>query len=182
MYESYTPLSAPPGSKAALEAIEERIGFVPNLAGTMAGSPTLVTGFEQLQATLRSTTLTGAEREVVGLTVSHVNNCPYSMAVHSTFGLKQGLAPDVVAALRAGLPLPDQRLQVLHEFALAQVRGGGHVEPAYEHAMEVAGYSEEQVLEVIAQVGYTCIANWVANLCNPALDEAFVAQRWLAAG
>jgi hypothetical protein len=30
--------------------------------------------------------------------------------------------------------------------------------------MEAAGYTDQQVLEVIAQVGYTSLANWVANL------------------
>ncbi len=182
MYEVFTTASAPPGSKAALEAIEQRIGFVPNLAATMAGAPALVRGFEHLQDVLRSSTLTGAEREVVGLTVSHANTCPVSMAIHSTFALKQGLAPAVVVALRAGLPPADERLRVLHEFALALVEDRGHFDRARERAMEAAGFTPEQVLEVIAQVGYTSLANWVANLCDPPLDEAFTPQRWSPAG
>jgi alkylhydroperoxidase family enzyme len=103
------------------------------------------------------------------------------MAVHSTFALKHGLAPAVVAALRAGLPLPDERLQELHGFAGAVLRERGYVEAARQHAFEAAGFTPEQMFEVIAQVGYTCLANWVANLCDPPLEEPFQPQHWSSA-
>jgi uncharacterized peroxidase-related enzyme len=178
MFEIHTVESAPAGSKAALEDVRERIGFIPNLAATMGGAPALIEGFGHLQAVLRDTSLSGAERELVGLTVSHANTCAYSMAAHSTFAARHGLPAEVVNALRAGLPLPDERLQVLHEFALDLVRNRGH---ATTQKMEAAGYTDQQVLEVIAQVGYTSLANWVANLADTPLDDAFKPQYWSSA-
>jgi AhpD family alkylhydroperoxidase len=74
----------------------------------MGGAPALIEGFGHLQAVLRDTSLSGAERELVGLTVSHANTCAYSMAAHSTFAARHGLPAEVVNALRAGLPLPDE--------------------------------------------------------------------------
>jgi AhpD family alkylhydroperoxidase len=171
----HTADSAPEAARPALAALAERIGFIPNLAATMAGSPVLLTGFGGLQETLRTSTLTGAEREVVGLTVSHENACRYSMAAHSVFAGAQGVPGDVVAALRAGTPVPDAKLAALHEFTLAVLRERGHVEA---EALRAAGYTDEQLFEVIAQIGYTSIANWVANLCDPPIDAAFAAQAW----
>ena len=176
MFEIHTVESAPAGSAAALADVQQRIGFIPNLAATMGGAPTLIEGFGHLQNALRETSLSGAEREVVGLTVSYANTCAYSMAAHSTFGLKQGLDEKVVSALRAGLPLPDERLQVLHDFTRDLLRN-----QATTQKMEAAGYTTQQILEVIAQVGYTSLANWVANLADTPLDDAFKPQYWSSA-
>ncbi|MPZ82408.1 MAG: carboxymuconolactone decarboxylase family protein [Actinophytocola sp.] len=162
--------SAPSASRPVLAELEQRIGFIPNLAATMAGSPVLIGGFGQLQQTLRATTLTGAEREVVGLAVSHENDCPYSLAAPAVFAAGQGAAPDVILAARSGRPLPDARSQALRKFAVAVLRDRGR---APVDAFLTAGYTVAQAYEVITQVGYTSIANWAANLCDTPIDDAF---------
>jgi alkylhydroperoxidase family enzyme len=93
---------------------------------------TPLAGFGGLQESLGRSTLSGVEREVVGLTVSRENTSRYSMAAHSAFATKSG----------------------------------------------AAGYTGEQVFEVIAQIGYTSIANWVANVCDTPLDGPFQALAW----
>jgi uncharacterized peroxidase-related enzyme len=174
----HTADSAPEGARPALSALEQRIGFIPNLAATMAGSPVLINGFGGLQEALRGTTLTGAEREVIGLTVSHHNACRYSMAAHSVFAKGQDAPDDVVTALRSGSAPPDVTLRALHEFTLAVLRERGHVPAAQVGALREAGYTGEQLFEAIAQIGYTSIANWVANICDTPVDDAFQAQVW----
>ncbi len=158
-------------SRPALDAIRERIGFVPNLAATIAASPVALEGFGALQAGLRKTSLSPLEREVAGLAVSFENDCAYSMAAHSTFAVGAGAAPDVLAALRAGQPLDDPRLEVVRRFAVALIRDRGHRRDAF-------GLSPEEQLEVTAQVVYTTFANLVANLADPPVDEPFAAQEW----
>jgi hypothetical protein len=59
--------SAPDGSKQPLVSLQQGLGFIPNLAATMAESPTLIEAFIRLQQSLSRSTLTGVEREVVGL-------------------------------------------------------------------------------------------------------------------
>ena len=51
-FEIHTIDSAPVNSTAALRALQQGLGFVPNLAATMAGSPAPVCGFVDLRATL----------------------------------------------------------------------------------------------------------------------------------
>jgi uncharacterized peroxidase-related enzyme len=176
----HTAESAPPGSKEPLAALRQRIGFVPNLAGTMASSPTLIDGFVRLQALLQATSLTGLEREVVGLTVSFENACSWSMAAHSTFARAQGASDEVLAALRSGKELPDAGLQALHAFTRALLRSRGHLDPAEVEALRKAGYTTEQAFEVVAQAAFTSMANWAANLADPPVDEPFEPQRWAA--
>ena len=166
MFTIHTEETAP-----ALASIRERIGFVPNLAAVIAGSPTALECFGGLQRGLRGTTLSPLEREVAGLAVSFENDCAYSMAAHSTFAVGAGAAPDVLAALRAGEPLDDRRLEAVRRFAVALVRDRGH-------QREDFGLSAEEQLEVATQVAYTTLANLVANLADPPVDEPFAAQEW----
>jgi uncharacterized peroxidase-related enzyme len=177
----HTTTSAPDGARDALAHLEQTIGFVPNLAATMAGSPVAIEDFVGMQSALRASALTPVEREVVGLTVSLESTCEYSMAAHSTFAQKLGAPDDVVAALRTGAPLPDSRLEALHAFVLAVVRERGHVADGETRALLDAGFSTEQLLEVLTQVAYTTLANLVANLAGTPIDAAFEHQRWVAA-
>jgi AhpD family alkylhydroperoxidase len=174
----HTAESAPAGSKEPLALLQQRIGFVPNLAGAMAGSPTLIDGFVGLQQRLQASSLTGLEREVVGLTVSFENACTWSMAAHSTFAAAQGASAEVLAALRSGRELPDARLAALHAFTRRLLRNRGHLDAGEVEALGKAGYTTEQALEVIAQAACTSMANWAANLADPPVDKSFQPQRW----
>jgi len=176
----HTTQSAPAGSADALDALERNIGFIPNLAATIAGSPTAMTAFVAMQSALRGSGLSALEREVVGLTVSHENASPYSMAAHSTFAAKAGAGDELLDALRAGEPLPDGRLEALHEFALAVLRGAGRVGDDALDAFSAAGYSPESALEVVTQIAYTTMANLVANLAGTPVDAAFASRAWKA--
>lgn len=169
----HTVESAPDGSAEALKGIESRVGFVPNLAATMAGSPVLVTAFGDMQPTLGRSTLTGLEREVVALTLSHANTADYPLAAHGRFAVMQGGSPELVDALCAGGTLTDARLDALATFTRVMIQTRGHVPTPALDAFLAAGYTAENVLEVVAQLGYTTMANLVANIAGPPIDEAF---------
>jgi AhpD family alkylhydroperoxidase len=166
----HTASSAPEAARAPLATLEQNIGFIPNLAGTIAGSPVALGGFVGLQSQLRAAQLSPLEREVVGVTVSRANASPYSLAAHSAFAARAGAAPETVAALRAGEPLGDLRLEALRAFTAAVLDEHGHVdaEPLLD-----AGYSREQALEALTQIAYTTFANLVANVADTPVDAAF---------
>ncbi len=153
-----------PGSGDTLTALERNIGFIPNLAAAIGASPTAISGFVGLQTALRGSTLSGLEREVVGVTVSRFNDCAYSLAAHSKFARSNGGDDALVAALVAGEPLADERLESLRAFTVALLEQRGHT------STELA---PEEALEVIAQVAYTTFANYAADVSGAAIDAAF---------
>ncbi|UBU15902.1 carboxymuconolactone decarboxylase family protein [Nonomuraea gerenzanensis] len=179
VFTVHTVESAPEASRQPLDELRQRVGFVPNLAGHLAGSPVAIDAFNQLQRALRHSTLTAAEREVVGLTVSVANRCAWSVAAHTAFAEGAGLAPEVIEALRAGKDdLTDERATALCAFTRAVLRSGGLVGEAEPAGMLVAGFSPEQVLEVITQAAFTSMANWVANVIGTPLDAALASRAW----
>ena len=155
-----------PGSAETLQALERNVGFIPNLAAAIAASPTAIDGFVGLQTALRGSTLTGLEREVVGVTVSRFNDCAYSLAAHSKFARMNGGDDELVAALVSGSPLADERQEALRTFTEALLNERGHVS---------SDLDPETALEVIAQVAYTTFANYAADVSGAAIDDAFVA-------
>jgi len=148
-------------SDAPLRELEQRMGFIPNLAGAIADSPVAIASFVAQQGALRQTSLTPLEREVVGITVSAENDSEYSLAAHSAFARKAGGSDALVAALRAGEPVDDPRLRSIQDLTLALLRDRGHVPP------------HDDALEVITQIAYTTLANYVANVKRPPIDAAF---------
>lgn len=153
------------GSRQTLAELERNIGFIPNLAAAIAASPTAIAGFVGLQTALRSSRLSGLEREIVGVTVSRFNDCAYSLAAHTTFARKQGGDDALVAALVAGEPLSDPRHEALRAFALALLEQRGHADRG--------DLDPETALEVVAQVAYTTFANYAADVSGVAIDAAF---------
>ena len=131
----HTTGTAPEASQEALRLLEQNIGFIPNLAATIAGSPVAL----QAQSALRGSTLSPVEREVVGVTVSYANRSAYSMAAHSAFAIAVGASADVLDALRSGSELPNERLQALHAFAAGLLSNGGHADEAEVAAFLDAG-------------------------------------------
>jgi uncharacterized peroxidase-related enzyme len=180
-FQIHTIDSAPANSAAALRALERGLGFVPNLAATMAESPALVCGFADLRKTLAGGELTGVEREIVALATSIENDCDYCMAAHSTFALMQDADEGAVAATRGGDAPDDARLGALYRFARQLVALRGHISETETQTLLNAGYSKAAVLEVVAQVGFTTLANLAHNISDAPLDAAFEPQTWAKA-
>ena len=180
-FKVHTPESAPSESVPALRTLEQGLGFVPNLAATMAESPTLIRGFVDLRKTLAGGELTRVEREIVALAVSLENDCDYCMAAHSTFALMQNAEEDAVASARAGDPPADPKLGALYQFARSLVQKKGHVADDETQALLDAGYSSSALFEVVAQVGHTTLANLAHSISKAPVDSAFVPQQWNAA-
>jgi uncharacterized peroxidase-related enzyme len=181
-FQIHTLQTAPAEAIPALRALEQGLGFVPNLAAAMAESPALITGFVDLRKTLAATgTLTGIEREIIALAVSIENNCDYCMAAHSTFALMQNAAEEAVTAARAGDAPEDPRLAALYRFARTLVAKNGHVSGEDTQALLNVGYSRSAVLELVAQVAHTTMANLAHSISHAPVDQAFAPQVWPAA-
>lgn len=175
----HTVPSAPPASQPLLQRLQEQVGFVPNLAATMAESPTLLEAFLNLRAVAARGGLDPVAREIVSIAVAFETGCDYCVAAHSTFALKQGAAEGTVEAVRTGRPPADARLRALASFARAVARRSRDVrERAGDLLAE--GFSQAQLLDVLAVIAVPMLAGSVHQLAGVALDAAFQPQEWAA--
>jgi uncharacterized peroxidase-related enzyme len=174
----HSETTAPEGSREMLAAVSKGLGFVPNLMGVLAGAPAALEAYLTLSKLFDSTSLTTAERQVVLLSVSFENGCDYCMAAHSGLALMQGVPGDVVGALRDGTPISEARLEALRTFTASVTRRRATVPEAEVEAFIAAGFSRQQLLEVLVGVTQKTLSNYVNHLAHTPLDAAFKAHQW----
>jgi len=172
----HTAPTAPPASQKLLSGLQEQVGFIPNLAATMAGSPALLQAFLGLRQAAGATSWDPVSRELLSIAVGVEAGCRYCVAAHSTFARKSGASPEAVEAARSGKPLPDPRLESLVAFARAVVRRQGVRARAEELAK--TGIGPAQILDLLALIAVPALAGMVAELTEVELDTAFRPQAW----
>jgi uncharacterized peroxidase-related enzyme len=177
-FKLHTIQSAPVGSRPALERLSKEVGFLPNLAATMAESPTMIEAFVATRSAWRSGTLSALEREVVALVTAFDAGCAYCMAAHSTFAKRAGASDAVLDALRAGELPTDRKLAALATYARQVVRGRGQIAIEEMREFARAGFTHAQALEVFAGVAMTRLSSQAYYLAGPPIDDAFSAQAW----
>src|SRR5579859_4625383 len=101
-YPIYTIDTAPEGSKPALRQLQQTFGMIPNIAGAMAESPSLMAGFVPLFQQVHLSHLTEAQIQTLLLTNAVTNACTWAVAFHTALALKQGVTEADVQAIRQG--------------------------------------------------------------------------------
>src|SRR6266516_1545018 len=127
-FTQYTIANAPDASRPLLEQVDKALGFVPNLYATFAESPALLQGALGLDAGLDKGALSGVERQLVKIAVSTENGCTYCVAAHSTIAGMLKARPEIVNAVRTGVPVSDAKIDALVRFTRAVVRNKGFVQ------------------------------------------------------
>jgi len=164
-----------------LRGTESSLGFVPNLFGVLAESAPALTAFAALNAQFAKSSFSPTEREIIELTVSTENQCGYCVAGHTAFAAMQGVDEGIVQAVREGKPILDQRLEILSRFTRALVRERGMVSKREIERFLDAGYTQQQLLEVILGICVKVFSNLTNNAIGIPLDDAFAPYAWQAA-
>lgn len=174
----HTLETAPNESKEALAHAEETFSFIPNLEGIFAEAPALLKGSMALWDLFETTSFTPIEQQVIYLTANYENSCNYCMAAHSGLAKMTGMSPENIEALRNGTPMSDKKLQALRHFTQKMVRERGWVEDSEIEAFLAAGYSKQQVLEVILGIAIKVMHNYTNHIAKTPLDQQFKPNVW----
>ena len=177
-YPVQTIASAPEGSKSALEQLRKAFGVVPNIAGAIANSPKLINSLVGLFGQVHSPGLTEAENQIVLLTDAVTNSSTYAVAFHTALALQQGISSEETTAIRERRLPTDKRFAALSALAKSLIEKRGHLSEPELDLFSAAGFTKEQVLEVIAIVAASTITNYTGTIANPPLEDAFRQHAW----
>ncbi len=166
--------------RAVLDKARAQVGFIPNMYASMVNSPGLLDTYLHGYRHFReSSGFTPEEQEVVFLTISRENGCHYCVSAHSMLADKQsGVRSPILEALRNGEQIPDARLAALGEFTRRMLDSRGTPDPADLTAFLKAGYSEEQVLEIVLALAVKTLSNYSNHLFNTPVDDLFADYLW----
>ncbi len=177
----HTLETAPQGSKEMIEKSLARYKFLPNLHGVMAGSPVMYEAYQSVGAIYAKASLSVLERQIVLQSINYENECHYCLAAHSMIATMEKMPVEILAALRSGAALADPKLQTLRSFAALMTRQRGWVDDTDVRAFFAAGYSEENLLEIIVAIAYKVMSNYINHVGETALDPAFEKFAWKSA-
>lgn len=177
-FSSLTVDNAPSAARGMLAASQQKFGFLPSPVARGAHAPGVLKHLFASFAAFDQTSLSALEREIVAMTVAFENGCHYCMAMHTAIQAGEAQAAAIVAALRAGTPLPDAKLDALRAYARALVLGRGRVAPATADAFAAAGYTGAQALEVVLGVSVYMFSTFMNIVTDAPLDAPFTAFAW----
>lgn len=179
-YPVHTIESAPAQSKPVLQQLQQAFGLIPAIAAAMAASPVLINGFIGLFERVHASSLTEPQIQTVLLTNAVTNASEWAVAFHTALALKQGVHPADVDAIRHGGPPNDVRLASLSTLARTLIVKRGHLAESDQRRFFEAGFSSEQILEVIAVVAASTITNYTGSVAQPELEAPFQEFVWHA--
>jgi alkylhydroperoxidase family enzyme len=177
-YPIHTIASAPDNSKPALEQLQQAFGVLPNLPAVIANSPKLINSLVALFQQVHSPGLTEAENQIVLLTDAVTNGSTYAVAFHTALALQQRISSEETTAIRERRLPADKRFAALSKLAKTLIEKRGQLSEQELDSFIAAGFTKEQVLEVIAIVAASTITNYAGTIVNPPLEDPFRQHAW----
>ncbi len=161
--------SVPLRAQPLLEAVHNSLGIIPNMVRTMALSPAVLEAYLSYGKALSRGSLQPALREQIALTVASINDCGYCAAAHWVLGQRAGVSEaDLQGSLRG--ESSDAAAKAALRFARRLVTVRGRIDAEDIERVRQAGYSDAQILEIIAEVALNILTNYVNLAAGTELD------------
>ncbi|SDJ63778.1 uncharacterized peroxidase-related enzyme [Bradyrhizobium sp. Rc2d] len=168
---------APAEVAATLGVIKSKIGKVPNLLKTMAQAPAVLNSYLAFSGAIGAGKLSPALREQLALVTAGANSRDYCASAHSAAGKMAGLAPDEINRNLAG-DAADAQAKAALAFARKLVINRGVVSDADIVAVKSAGFTDEDVLEILGNVALNLFTNYFNHLASTDIDFPRVETAW----
>jgi uncharacterized peroxidase-related enzyme len=167
-------------AKRLLQAVSAEYGLIPNMMKAMAQSPSALEGYLRFSSALAGGALDPKFREQIALTVAQANGCVYSLAAHTSSAGRLGVAGDEILSSREAWS-PDTKRSAGLKFARDIVISSGDGPGEDLRQLRQAGYSDGEIVEIIANVALNIYANYFNIVARTELDFPKVALDMKAA-
>jgi uncharacterized peroxidase-related enzyme len=172
-----TIAAAPAASQPLLEGVRKQLGMVPNVFRLVANSPAALEAYVGLLGALGKGALPAPTRERIALAVAEGNGCGYCLSAHTYLGRTLAKLDDAeIAANRSGRS-NDPKADAAVRFAARIARERGHAGETALAEVRQAGYSDEQIIEIVMHVALNTWTNYINEVGKTDIDFPAVAPR-----
>jgi len=177
-FDNHTLETAPEASRPLMQNAIDAFGMLPNLNAKMATSPAITEAYLTMGDVFSRSSLSPVEQQVVLLTVSRFHNCSYCVGAHSVIADMQDVPEDITNAIRENRDMDDEKLHILRVFTEHVLDQRAWVDNAILQSFYDAGYTQENVLDVIVGIAMKTMSNYTNHIAGTELDEAFMHRSW----
>lgn len=157
-----------PDNQKIFDTLKSALGFVPNAYAFLAHSPNALEQY--LQYDKGKTSLSAKETEVVHLVTSQVDDCEYCLSAHTAIAKGAGFTDEQIIGIRKGKVPFDAKLEALAQFTCEMVKSRGHVQAESIEHFYKAGYTDENLVDVILSVSKIMVTNLLNNVTRMPVD------------
>jgi len=161
--------AVPVDSKPLLDAVHAQLSVVPNLFRLLGLSPVVLEGFLSLSSALGKT-LDVKTRNRIALATAEANACDYCLSAHSYLGAHLAKLDDAEMALNRQGRSGEARADAALVFAAKVARQRGRVSDAELATVRRAGFTDAQIIEIVANVALNVFTNFVNNVAQTDID------------
>ncbi|VWC86165.1 alkylhydroperoxidase [Burkholderia lata] len=169
----------PEDIRERIAAVQEKSGFIPNVFLTLAHRPDEFRAFMAYHDALmdKPGNLSKAEREMIVVATSNVNQCQYCVIAHGAIlriRAKDPLIADQVATNYRKADITARQKAML-DFAMKVSQAAHLVGEADFDALKSHGFVEEDVWDIMAISAFFGMSNRIANVTNMRPNAEFYA-------
>jgi uncharacterized peroxidase-related enzyme len=155
-------------NKQIFDDLESKLGFVPNIYATYAYSDHAPARY--LTFSNGKTSLNNREKEAINLAVSQINGCVYCQAAHTQLGKMNGFSEEETIELRQGRASFDPKLDALAKLVKSIAENRGNITDEELERFFNAGYTKENLVDVIVNIGEKATTNFLHNVTKIPVD------------
>ena len=149
--------------------IRVKFALVPNLFRVLANAPAALEGLMGLSAALGRGALDEKTREQLALAIAESNLCAYCLSGHTAMAAKIGLSRvEIDDAIRASAA--DARTDAILKLARSIVVQRGELSDADLGRARVAGLSDGEIVETVANVALNIFENYMSHVARVPID------------
>lgn len=161
--------TAPAASQPMLEAVQKQLGVIPNSFRVLSLSPAALQGLLGLNGALGKA-LDLKTRERIAIAIAQSNNCDYCLSAHSYIALNLAKIDATEISLARKGASADPRANTAVAFALKINEQRGKVSEADIQAVKGAGFTDGQIVEIIAVVAENIFTNLLNIVAGTEID------------
>jgi uncharacterized peroxidase-related enzyme len=156
-------------SRELLEDVKKQMGTVLNIFKGLAHSPATLEFYLAQSKALAGGALDAKLREQIAVTMAGANQCDYCASAHTYLGKKAGVSEAELTANLAGRS-QDGKTATALRFARAVAENRGRLGDEELQRVRDAGFSDAEIVEIIAHVGMNLFTNFFNNLAGTEVD------------
>lgn len=156
-----------------LEGVKKKMGRVPNIFATMANSPAVLDAYLGFSQAMAGSSIRAALREQIALTVAGASGCDYCASAHNMIAGNLGVKEDERQTNLQGESADEKTAAALH-FARKIVDNRGWLDDEELDRVRQAGYSDAEILEIVAAVAMNLFSNYFNHIAQTDVDFTLV--------
>jgi AhpD family alkylhydroperoxidase len=155
--------------KPDLLAVKRQFGVVANAIRVLGNSPAAINGYLCLQAALSGGVLSTKIRAQIALAVSEINGSSYCLSAYTVSARRAGLSGAEIGAARFGSG-SDKKSEAVLDLVWAILMDKGQIADSDLESARNAGLSDEEIVEVVANIALTTFTNFVNEVATTVID------------